>query len=63
MLTNVTFGGHAWKVKQQTKIKSNQQCILLNTCNSINSHQQNKPVENWDGVKSHQLNKLPKKGL
>ena len=31
-------------------------------CNSINSNQQTKPVESWDGLKSRQLNKRPKKG-
>ena len=42
---------------QQTRIKSNHKCNLINTCNRINTHQSNKPVANHDRVKYHQLNK------
>ena len=34
-------------------------CKLLNACNSINTHQQNRSVENIDGMKYCQLNKRP----
>ena len=34
----------------------------MNTCNSINVHQRNKPVENWYIVKYREINKRTKKG-
>ena len=60
--TNVTFVGQDQQVRRQPRIKSNHTCILINACNSINDNQRNKPVQNWDIVKYHQLNKRPKKG-
>ena len=61
ILINVTFVGSSQQVRQQTRIKTNHTCILINVCNSINGFQQNKSVENWDGVKSLRPNKRPKK--
>ena len=46
----------------QTPIISNHKWIIINAWNSINAHQQNKPVENWDRVNYCQLNKRQKKG-
>ena len=61
ILINVTFVRSAQQVRQQKRIKINHTCILINACNIINGFQQNKPVENLDGVKCRQLNKRPKK--
>ena len=59
--TKIAFVGHAQHVRHQKRIKSNHTFILINTCNIINTHQRNKPVENWYGVKCHQLNRIIKK--
>ena len=56
-LNNVTFKSNTQQVIQQTRIKSNHKCNLINTCNRINTHQRNKPVVNHERVKYHQLNK------
>ena len=62
MLTNVTFVGPNQHVRNQTRLKTNHTCKLKNAYNSINAHQRNEPVENWDRMKYFQINKLPKKG-
>ena len=60
-LTSVAFMGHDQQFRHQTRIKRNHPCILINACNSINAHQRNKPVENWDRVKFSEVNELPNK--
>ena len=56
------FVGHSQEVRHQTEIKINHTYKLINVRNIINSHQWNKPIENWDRTKSCQINKRPKKG-
>ena len=60
-LTNVTFLCYSQPVRNQSKIKNNHKCNLINACNIIYAFQQNKPVENWDRVKYCQQNKFPNK--
>ena len=62
MLPNVTFVGHAQQVIHQTRIKINHTCKVIKACNLINSHQHNKPVENWYRVKNSQINNFLYKG-
>ena len=61
-LTNVAFIGHGQHGIHQTPIKINHTCNSINTYNRSNAHQRNKTVENWDRVKSCQINKQSKKG-
>ena len=61
-LININFVGHGQLVRHQTRVKMNNTCNLINTYNSINCNENNKPVENRDRVKSYQLNKHLKKG-
>ena len=43
-LTNVELLGHAQQVRHQTLSKSKYMCNVINTCNSINTHQRNKTI-------------------
>ena len=61
-LTNVTSVDHDQYVRQQTLIKTNNTYNLIQACYSINAHQRNTPVENWDRVKYCWIKKRPKKG-
>ena len=56
-LDSIPFISKDQQVIQQTRIKSNHKCNLINTCNRINTHEGNKPVANRDRVKYHHLNK------
>ena len=60
-LTNLTFIGHVQQVRHWTQIEINHTYKLINACNSIDYHQRNEPVENWDRVKYRQINKHPDK--
>ena len=57
-LTNVTLVYHAQEVRHQTQNKN--KCTRKSI--NINDHQRNEPVEHWDRMKFHQINKHPNKG-
>ena len=48
-LSSVTFLGSTQQARHKTQININHIYNLINICNSISAHQQNKPVKQWDG--------------